>query len=109
MAEQTVKKSLPARSEVPVEDTWKLEDIFTTDEDWEAEFKEVKSMIPRVAEFQGKLGESADTFFQLLTYQDELLMRIGKLYTYAHMRYDQDTTNSHYQGLDDRAKNRKGN
>ena len=29
-------------------------------------------------------------------------MRIGKLYTYSHMRYDQDTTNSFYQGLDDR-------
>src|SRR5690606_27532325 len=36
---------------------------------------------------------------------DQLLERLGRLYTYAHMRYDQDTTNSFYQGMDDRIKN----
>ncbi len=29
---------------------------------------------------------------------------MGKLYTYAHMRYDQDTTNAFYQGYNDRIK-----
>jgi oligoendopeptidase F len=105
MAEQTATKALPTRSEIGVEDTWRLEDIFATDDAWEAEFKEVKAIIPKANEYQGKLGESADTFLTLLTYQDDLLSRIGKLYTYAHMRYDQDTTNSHYQGLNDRAGN----
>jgi oligoendopeptidase F len=105
MAEQTATKSLPARSEVRVEDTWKLEDIFATDAAWETEFQDVKALIPKASEFEGKLGDSADTFLPLLTYQDDLLFRMGKLYTYAHMRYDQDTTNSHYQGLNDRASN----
>ncbi|WP_456275857.1 oligoendopeptidase F [Bacillus sp. AK128] len=105
MTEQTATKTLPTRSEVPHGDTWRLEDIFTTDDAWEAEFQAVKALIPKASEFEGKLGESADTFLALLTYQDELLMRMGKLYTYAHMRYDQDTTNSHYQGLNDRAQN----
>ncbi|MBM6618265.1 oligoendopeptidase F [Bacillus suaedaesalsae] len=105
MAEQTATKALPTRSEVRLEDTWRLEDIYVTDEAWEAEFKEVKASIPKAAEFEGKLGESADTLLQLLTYQDEVLLKMGKLYTYAHMRYDQDTTNSHYQGLNDRASN----
>ncbi|KAA0546529.1 oligoendopeptidase F [Bacillus sp. BGMRC 2118] len=105
MAEQTMAKALPTRSEVRLEDTWRLEDIYVTDEAWEAEFLEVKALIPRAAEFEGKLGESADTLLQLLTYQDDVLLKMGKLYTYAHMRYDQDTTNSHYQGLNDRASN----
>lgn len=105
MAEQTVAKALPSRSEVRLEDTWRLEDIYVTDEAWEAEFKEVKASISKASEFEGKLSESADTLLQLLTYQDEVLLKMGKLYTYAHMRYDQDTTNSHYQGLNDRASN----
>src|SRR5699024_12676570 len=29
--------------------------------------------------------------------------RLGKLYTYAHMRYDQDTTNSAYQAMNQKA------
>ncbi len=46
-----------------------------------------------------------DTLYDALQYQDQLLERLGKLYAYSHMRYDQDTTNSFYQGLDDRMKN----
>ncbi|WP_053361901.1 oligoendopeptidase F [Bacillus sp. FJAT-27251] len=105
MPNETKVKKLPARSELPVEDTWRLEDIFTNDEEWEKEFQEVKKLLPAVQDYQGKLGESADELFSALQYQDQLLMRLGKLYTYAHMRYDQDTANSFYQGLDDRIKN----
>ncbi|MGS2777850.1 oligoendopeptidase F [Robertmurraya sp. GLU-23] len=105
MANETAVKKLPTRSEIPLEDTWKLEDIFQTDQQWESEFQEVKQLIPSMSSYQGKLGESADSLFQALQAQDQLLERIGKLYTYAHMRYDQDTTNSFYQGLDDRIKN----
>ncbi len=43
------------------------------------------------------------TICEALQYEDEISMRLGKLYTYAHMRYDQDTTNSVYQALNDRA------
>jgi oligoendopeptidase F len=105
MANETAVKKLPTRNEVPLEDTWKLEDIFQTDQHWESEFQEVKKLIPSLSSYQGKLGGSADSLFKALQAQDQLLERIGKLYTYAHMRYDQDTTNSFYQGLDDRIKN----
>ncbi|OKO93199.1 Oligoendopeptidase F [Geobacillus proteiniphilus] len=102
--EKKAKKSLPLRSEIPVEETWRLEDIFPTDDAWEEEFKQVKAMIPKLGEYKGRLGESPEVLYEALQYQDEVSMRLGKLYTYAHMRYDQDTTNSFYQGLDARAK-----
>ncbi|MFC3884409.1 oligoendopeptidase F [Bacillus songklensis] len=104
MTEQSAVKKLPARSEIKVEDTWKLEDIFATDDEWEKEFEEVKALIPNMAKYQGKLGESADMLYEALQAQDELTKRASILYTYAHMRYDQDTTNSFYQGLNDRIK-----
>ncbi|MBU8751937.1 oligoendopeptidase F [Priestia megaterium] len=104
MSEQSKVKKLPSRSEIKVEDTWKLEDIFASDDAWEKEFEEVKALIPQMEKFKGKLGESAQTLYDALQEQDELTMRVGKLYTYAHMRYDQDTTNSFYQGLNDRIK-----
>ncbi len=104
MSEQSKVKKLPSRSEIKVEDTWKLEDIFASDDAWEKEFEEVKALIPKMEKFKGKLGESAQTLYDALQEQDELTMRVSKLYTYAHMRYDQDTTNSFYQGLNDRIK-----
>ncbi len=105
MAEETKVKELPAREEIAEELTWRLEDIFASDEEWEKEFKDTKELIPKVKEYEGKLGESGETLYQALKLQDEVGMRLGKLYTYAHMRYDQDTTNSFYQGLNDRASN----
>lgn len=103
MTEKSAVKKLPKREELKVEDTWRLEDIFATDEEWEKEFNEIKKAIPKIADYRGKLGESAETLFEALQYQDHVMERLGKLYTYAHMRYDQDTTNSFYQGLNDRA------
>ncbi|MCY8230542.1 oligoendopeptidase F [Priestia endophytica] len=103
MTEQT--KKLPARSEIPEKDTWRLEDIFATDKEWEKEFDEVKELIPSVTAYAGKLGESSENLYNALKTQDEVTLRVEKLYAYAHMRYDQDTTNSFYQGLNDRIQN----
>ncbi|WP_307340708.1 oligoendopeptidase F [Metabacillus malikii] len=105
MSEQTAVKKLPARSEIKKEDTWRLEDIFATDQEWEKEFEEIKAQLPKLSAFKGKLGNSAADLYQALSFQDQVMERLGKLYTYAHMRYDQDTTNSTYQALNDRARN----
>lgn len=104
MVNETNTKSLPLRKEVAEDLTWRLEDIFSTDEQWEKEYDEVKGLLQKAASFKGTLGESADNLFSALQFQDEVSERFGKLYTYSHMRYDQDTTNSYYQGLDSRSK-----
>lgn len=96
-------KELKKRSDVPVERTWRLEDIFATDEVWKKEFGELEEDLPQIEAFKGKLASSADTLYELLQLQDKLSNRLGKLYTYAHMRYDQDTTNSFYQDLNAQA------
>lgn len=97
-------EKLLLRNEVPTELTWKLEDIFESNEVWEQEFKEVTALAEKADSYQGKLQESAEALYNVLVYKDELLQRLQKLYTYSHMRYDQDTTNSTYQAMDSRIK-----
>lgn len=97
-------EKLLAREEVPTELTWKLEDIFETNEAWEQEFKEVEELAEKSASYQGKLKEGASALYDVLVYKDELIERLQRLYTYSHMRYDQDTTNSTYQAMDSRVK-----
>ena len=104
MSEAKSTNALPSRDAIQVEDTWRLEDIFASDADWDKEFTEVKEELAKASQYQGTLGESAEKLFQGLQFQDHVFERLGKLYTYSHMRYDQDTTNSKYQGFDDRAK-----
>ena len=96
---------LPERKDIPVEDTWRLEDIYATDQAWEDEFKGIQNSLPKGEQYRGKLSESADVLWDALQFQDEITERLGRLYTYSHMRYDQDTGNALYQGMDDRAKN----
>lgn len=104
MAIETKVKQLPKRHEVPEDLTWRLEDIFASDEEWEKEYQSVANEIQKAEQFKGTLIESAERLLEALQYQDKISERTGKLYVYAHMRYDQDTTNTFYQGLDDRAK-----
>jgi oligoendopeptidase F len=94
---------LPTRSEIDPKYQWKLETIFASDGDWENEFQALKAKIPSLRQFAGKLAESATTFYQALATRDELFQRLGKLFVYARMRYDQDTANAHYQAYNDRA------
>ena len=94
---------IPSRDEVPKELTWDLEAIFSSDELWEEEFTALQKEIPEISKFQGKLGESADQLFNLLDYQDKISGRLGKLYVYAHMRNDEDTTNATYQAMNQKA------
>ncbi|MEK4231994.1 oligoendopeptidase F [Anoxybacillus sp. FSL W8-0703] len=96
-------KTLPTRKDVPVEYTWRLEDIFATDEQWEQEFQQIQALLPKFSEYKGRLGESAQMLYEALQYRDHVFMRLGKLYAYAHMRHDEDTANSLYQGLETRA------
>lgn len=92
-------KEIPARNEVPKELTWDLEAIFPTDDAWELEFKQLGQDISDIKEYQNKLAESAENLLGLFKLEDELSLRLGKLYTYANMRSDEDKTNAAYQAM----------
>ena len=87
------------RSEVPAEFTWDLTAIFPSDEAWTAEYEALKPYAETVASYQGRLGESAATLLSYFQLDDELSVRIGKLYGYANCKADEDTSNGFYQDL----------
>ena len=95
---------LLTRDEVKVEETWRLEDIFASDEAWEKEYKEVEEFSAKAESYKGTLGNSAEALLNALSYRDELSQKLRRLYTYAHLKTDQDTTNSFYQAMDSRIK-----
>lgn len=98
----TTAHALPKRSEVPAELTWNLSAIYPTDAAWETEFVRVAALLPGVAAFAGRLGESAGTLLEAFTLRDNAGEALGKLFVYAHMRLHEDSANSVYQALADR-------
>lgn len=91
------------RSEVPQENTWKLQDLFSDQAAWDKSYNDLKTLKDKAAEFEGKLtnAESIKAVFEL---EDELSLQIERLYVYAHLNHDEDTTNPTYQALVQKAK-----
>lgn len=103
MAEQKSKKTLPKRSDIPDQYKWDLTQIYPTDQEWEEAFTRVKEMLPKLKEYKGKLGNSASVLLEALQVKEEMEQNLGKVYVYSHLRHDEDTSNSKYQMLHDRA------
>ncbi len=87
------------RAEVPVEMTWKLEDIFPTMEDWETAFAAVDGLIPSVTRYRGRLGEGAATLLACLEAGEELTKKAMPVMVYASLNQSADGTSPVYQGM----------
>jgi len=91
------------RADVLQEHTWNLESIYPTNAAWEQDFQRVVAMLPQIREFAGRLSTSAKTLLDALSARDAAGETLERVYVYAHMRMDEDTTNNTYQALLDRA------
>jgi len=99
----TTVKTKPQRSEVPTDMTWDLTTIFASEEAWEAAFKQVQDSLGGIAVYKGRLGRSGRILLEALKLSDELGAIMGRVYLYAHLASDVDTTVSHLAGLKQRA------
>lgn len=94
-----MENKLPKRSEVDVELTWKLEDIFSSESEWEKALSEAMSLADEIAGFAGKVGESADTLYKVLETYEKCCLKIHLVYGYAFKMRDVDTTSTYAQTL----------
>jgi oligoendopeptidase F len=80
------------RSAVPVDRTWDAASVFATVESWEAELDAVVADLSGLEAFAGRLAEGPSATIQALAARDDLMRRLGKIYTYAGVDYAVDTT-----------------
>ena len=82
------------RNEIPLHLTWDLEKIYSTPEIWEKDLTALDKLLTAFTAFRGRLHESAAVLNSALEAMDALERLLEKLYTYAHLRHDEDTGNS---------------
>ena len=95
--------SVPARSDIADEYTWDLEDIFASDEDWEAAYEDIEERLDDLRAYEEQVTESAETLLSVLETREELMRGVANVASYARMRRDEDTRNQEYQALAARA------
>ncbi|WP_353706485.1 oligoendopeptidase F [Bacillus cereus group sp. MS39] len=81
------------RTEVPTELTWDLSDLFESDKDWETALRVLTDDIKKLDAFKGQLHTSPTTLLHCLLLEEELLMKLTKLYSYANLKESTDRTN----------------
>lgn len=86
------------RINVAKKDQWNVEALFSDIDTWEKAFAnscppDTKPRWPQMAAFKGRLGESPKTLKDVLDLQCKLSRDLSTLYTYAHLRHDEDITN----------------
>lgn len=91
------------REEVDQKYKWKLEDIYATDADWEADFKKLEGEFGCISRIEKELTQSAESMAKSLKKIDELSLTMERLFVYARMRRDEDNSNAKYQAMTDRA------
>ena len=96
--------ALRKRSEIEEKYRWNLESIFATREHWQADKRAVEEMLPKIASYKGKLGESAKTLLQWFRDAEAMTMKVGHLFVYSTMSSDSDTTDQEAAALRDQAR-----
>ncbi len=93
------KQRIPKRSEVPEAYTWNTADLFESNEAWLAEYEALRKLPESICAYSGTLGRSAADLLAFLRAEDEISLRLHRLYGYASRKSDEDTGNSYYQDL----------
>lgn len=78
------------RSDVPVEQTWDLTDLFSSTDEWEKAVTNVQEDVEQLLAYKGKLSESADTLANCLNDFEQVQQRMVRVSTYASLQASGD-------------------
>lgn len=84
------------RNEIPEKYKWDLSDIFATPAEWEKTFAAMPKLSAELATYKGKLGDR-NTLLEFLKKSDALDVKLGQLYCYASMSYNEDSQDAEKQ------------
>ncbi|WP_163194128.1 oligoendopeptidase F [Clostridium thermarum] len=94
-------KKVKTRDEIAEKDKWDIGKIYASVELWEEDFKKLKNEAVQLKEYIGKLSDP-NKLLEYLKLSEKISRAADKLFIYAHLKYDEDTTNTIYQGLKDK-------
>ena len=95
---------IPTRDKIDEKYKWNLKDIYINDEEWEKDFKWVEDNINDYKQYDGTLDHSAEKLLACLKFDEQMAIKLERLYLYSMLAKDSDMRDPKYQGMDDRIK-----
>ena len=87
------------RSEIEEQYKWDLTTIYKSDELWYEDLEKVSKEVGKISDFRGNIVNSSSNLLKYLKFDEDLERKLYKLYYYASLKYDEDTTNPIYQEM----------
>jgi oligoendopeptidase F len=91
----TTPKTL-TRADLPDSDKWDLSHLFSGTDGWAEDFAWIQQTFPQIAEWKGRLAESAATLAACLEFEKSLDQKIERVYHYASLQLAEDGANPDY-------------
>ncbi len=96
---------LPTRDQIDEKYKWNLKDIYESDEQWERDFDWTNKNLIRYSDFKGKLSSSPSSLYACLKLDEEIGIKLERLFLYAMLAKDSDMRITKYHAMDDKIKN----
>src|SRR6266699_1884251 len=87
---------VPTRTDIPESDKWDLTQLFADVSKWQEDFARVQRMYPNIAQWKGRVGESAQTLAEVLEFEKSLELKMERVYHYASLQLAEDSANNEY-------------
>ena len=92
-------KKIPTRDQIAMEDKWATEDMYPSDEAWEAEASTLAADQEELVGYAGHMADSAEKLLAYLTKMEQVNAKIELLANYCMRKADEDTRNATYQAM----------
>ena len=97
--------AISGRQDIEEKYKWDLTHIYENDELWERDFTWISEKISNYKKYDGTLSESAENLLECLNFDNEMGIKLERLYLFAMLSKDSDMKVQKYQAMDDRIKN----
>lgn len=89
-------RKLPERHQIDRQHQWDLGSMYPEPAAWERDFADLDALVSPLEAMNGKLN-SANAIFDLFEARSQLDRQLEKLYVYAHLREDENTSEANNQ------------
>ena len=86
----------PTRADIPESDKWDLTHLFADVSKWQEDFASLQREYPKLEQFKGRVGQSAQTLVGVLEFDKALEQKTERVYHYAALQVAEDSTNNEY-------------
>lgn len=99
MSATNIVSQVRERKDIPDQFKWDNSILYKNVDEWQKDRQAIELQVEKLKDYKGKLGESAESFYEALKLYFDILQNFYKLSDYANRISDEDLRNSANQSL----------